>query len=50
MGIIKIRQIAGFYDAVEQKREPKNTVESALKIQKFICEIYEKGRWQKRRY
>lgn len=44
-GFQHIRQIEDFYDAVINNREPKITGESALKIQKLICEIYEKGRW-----
>ena len=44
-GFQHIRQIEDFYDAVINNREPKITGESALKIQKLICEIYDKGRW-----
>lgn len=40
-GFQHIRQIADFYDAVEQGRPPKITGEEALKIQKLICAIYE---------
>lgn len=44
-GFQHIRQIEDFYDAVINNRQPKITGESALKIQKLICEIYKKGRW-----
>ncbi len=44
-GFQHIRQIADFYSAVEQNREPQINGEEALKIQKLICEIYDKGRW-----
>lgn len=44
-GFQHIRQIADFYDAVENNREPFISGKEALKIQKLICEIYEKGRW-----
>ena len=43
-GFQHIRQIADFYDAVENNREPFISGKEALKIQKLICEIYEKGR------
>ena len=46
-GFQHIRQIANFYDAVENDKEPFVSGEEALKIQKLICEIYEKGRWDK---
>ena len=46
-GFQHIRQIADFYDAVENNRQPQISGEEALKIQKLICEIYEKGRWKK---
>lgn len=44
-GFQHIRQIADFYDAVENDREPFISGKEALKIQKLICEIYDKGRW-----
>ena len=44
-GFQHIRQIADFYAAVEEDREPQISGEEALKIQKLICEIYDKGRW-----
>ncbi|MBR2011090.1 MAG: Gfo/Idh/MocA family oxidoreductase [Clostridia bacterium] len=44
-GFQHIRQIADFYDAVENDRTPFVSGREALKIQKLICEIYEKGRW-----
>ncbi len=44
-GFQHIRQIADFYNAVEEKREPEINGVEALKIQKLICEIYKKGRW-----
>lgn len=48
-GFQHIRQIADFYDAVENDREPFISGKQALKIQKLICDIYEKGRegWRK---
>jgi predicted dehydrogenase len=42
-GFRHIRQIADFYDAVENNREPQISGKVALKIQKLICEIYDKG-------
>lgn len=42
-GFQHIREIADFYDAVENDREPAISGREALKIQKLICEIYEKG-------
>ena len=42
-GFQHIREIADFYDAVENDREPTISGREALKIQKLICEIYEKG-------
>ena len=42
-----IREIADFYDAVENDREPLVSAEEALKIQKLICEIYDKGHFEK---
>lgn len=44
-GVHHVRQIADFYDAVEQDRQPQISGEEALKIQRLICDIYEKGRW-----
>ena len=44
-GFQHIRQIADFYKAVEEDRQPQISGEEALKIQKLICEIYQKGRW-----
>ena len=44
-GFQHIRQIADFYDAVEKDREPFISGKEALKIQKLICQIYEKGKW-----
>ncbi len=38
-----IQQIADFYDAVENDREPAISGKEALKIQNLICEIYQKG-------
>ena len=43
-GFQHIRQIADFYKAVEEDRQPQISGEEALKIQKLICEIYDKGR------
>lgn len=42
-GFQHIREIADFYDAVENDREPMISGREALKIQKLICDIYEKG-------
>ncbi len=42
-GFQHIREIADFYDAVENNREPMISGREALKIQKLICDIYEKG-------
>ena len=44
-GFQHIREIADFYDAVEKDREPLISGREALKIQKLICDIYDKGRW-----
>lgn len=41
-GFQHIREIADFYDAVINDREPKISAQEALKIQKIICEIYRK--------
>ncbi len=43
-GFQHIRQIADFYDAIENDREPEISGKTALKIQKLICDIYEKGK------
>lgn len=42
-GFQHIRQIADFYDAVENDREPTISGREALKIQKLVCEIYKEG-------
>ncbi len=42
-GFQHIREIADFYRAVEEDVEPTISGREALKIQKLICEIYEKG-------
>ncbi len=42
-GFQHIREIKDFYDAVENDREPTISGREALKIQKLICDIYEKG-------
>ncbi len=39
-GFQHIREIADFYEAVENDREPTISGREALKIQKLICEIY----------
>ena len=46
-GFQHIREIADFYDAVENDREPKISGEEALKIQRLVCAIYESGRENK---
>ena len=43
-GFQHIREIADFYNAVITDTEPKISGKEALKIQKLICEIYDKGR------
>lgn len=43
-GFSHIRQIADFYDAVENNREPTISGREALKIQKLICAIYESAK------
>ena len=43
-GFQHIREIADFYDAVENDREPMIPAKEALKIQKLICAIYDSGR------
>lgn len=43
-GLSHIRQIADFYDAVENNREPTISGREALKIQKLICAIYESAK------
>lgn len=42
-GFQHIREIADFYQAIEDDREPTISGREALKIQKLICEIYKKG-------
>lgn len=42
-GFQHIREIADFYAAVEEDREPTISGREALKIQKLICALYEKG-------
>lgn len=42
-GFQHVREIADFYDAIENDREPTISGREALKIQKLICDIYEKG-------
>ena len=42
-GFQHIREIEDFYHAVENDIEPTISGKEALKIQKLICEIYEKG-------
>lgn len=42
-GIKHIRQIEDFYKSVENDTEPAISGREALKIQKLICKIYEKG-------
>lgn len=43
-GFRHIRQIADFYDAVENDRQPEISGREALKIQKLICAIYKSGK------
>ena len=43
-GFQHIRQIADFYNAVEENRQPQISGKEALKIQKLICDIYDSGR------
>ena len=43
-GFQHIRQIADFYDAVENDREPLIPAKEALKIQQLICAIYDSGK------
>ena len=43
-GFRHIRQIADFYDAVENDRQPAISGKEALKIQKIICAVYESGK------
>ena len=42
-GFQHIREIEDFYNAVEKDIEPTISGREALKIQKLICEIYDKG-------
>ena len=46
-GFQHIRQIADFYKSIENNEEPFISGREALKIQKLICEIYEKGNFVK---
>ena len=43
-GFRHIRQIADFYDAVENDRQPDISGKEALKIQRIICAIYRSGK------
>lgn len=43
-GFQHVREIADFYAAVEEGREPTISGREALKIQKLICAIYESGK------
>lgn len=43
-GFQHIREIADFYDCVENDKEPPISGREALKIQKLICEIYRVGK------
>lgn len=43
-GFRHICEIADFYDAVENHREPTISGREALKIQKLVCAIYESGK------
>jgi len=43
-GFRHIRQIADFYDAVENNRQPDISGKEALKIQRIICAIYKSGK------
>ena len=43
-GFQHIREIADFYNCVEQDKEPPISGREALKIQQLICKIYEEGR------
>ncbi len=43
-GFQHIRQIADFYNCVENNVEPKINGQEALKIQKLICAIYDSGK------
>jgi len=43
-GFQHIREIADFYNCIEQNKEPPISGREALKIQNLICQIYEKGR------
>lgn len=49
-GFQHIREIADFYDAVINDREPTISGKEALKIQKIICGIYEDGLKEFKRY
>jgi len=43
-GFQHIREIADFYNCIEQNKEPPISGRGALKIQNLICQICEKGR------
>ena len=43
-GFQHIREIADFYAAIEEDREPTISGREALKIQRLVCEIYRVGR------
>ncbi len=43
-GFQHIREIADFYNCVEQDTEPPISGREALKIQKLVCQIYEEGK------
>jgi predicted dehydrogenase len=43
-GFQHIREIADFYNCVEQDKEPPISGQEALKIQSLICKIYEEGK------
>lgn len=49
-GFQHIREIADFYNCVEQDKEPPISGQEALKIQKLICKIYEEGKKSFTRY
>ena len=43
-GFQHIREIADFYNCIEQDKEPPISGREALKIQELICRIYEEGK------
>ena len=49
-GFQHIREIADFYNCVEQNKEPPISGQEALKIQNLICKIYEEGKKNFARY